>query len=61
LGNLQAENERLAMELEEVSSSKLSSAQQVEQLQSNLRHAQDEIDSLRAAQLPAESKEGSTK
>jgi uncharacterized membrane protein len=61
LGNLQAENERLAMELEEVSSSGISSAEQVEQLQSNLRHAQDEIDSLRAARSEVESKEGSPK
>jgi hypothetical protein len=61
LSNLQVENDRLARELEEVSSSDLSSTEQVEQLQSELRNAQDEITSLRAAQLPAENKEGSAK
>jgi GAF domain-containing protein len=51
LSNLQVEKERLARD----------SAEQVEQLQSELQAAQDEITSLRAAQLEMESKEGSTK
>ncbi len=59
LSNLQVENDRLVRELEKVSSSDLSSTNQVEQLQSELRDAQDKITSLRAAQLPAENKEGS--
>jgi hypothetical protein len=51
LSNLQVEKERLARD----------SAEQVEQLQSELQAAQDEITSLRAAQLEMESKEGSPK
>ena len=61
LRKLQIENERLAMELDQATSSEISSAEQVEQLRSDLRRAQDEIDSLRAAQLRAGSKEGSSK
>jgi hypothetical protein len=61
LNNLQVEKDRLARELEKVSSSELSSAEQVEQLQSELRDAQNEITSLRAAQFETESKEGSPK
>ena len=51
LSNLQVENDRLSRD----------SAEQVEQLQSELHAAQDEITSLRAAQLKTESKEGSPK
>jgi hypothetical protein len=58
---LQVENERLAMELEEVTSREISSAEQVKQLQSELRLLQDEINSLKAAQVPAKNKEGSPK
>jgi hypothetical protein len=49
------------MELEEVTSREISSAEQVKQLQSELRLLQDEINSLKAAQVPAKNKEGSPK
>ncbi|MES0361116.1 MAG: GAF domain-containing protein [Anaerolineales bacterium] len=51
LSNLQVEKDRLARD----------SAEQVEQLQTELQAAQDEITSLRAAQLKTESKEGAPK
>jgi hypothetical protein len=51
LSNLQVEKDRLARD----------SAEQVEQLQTELQAAQDEITSLRAVQLKTESKEGAPK
>jgi len=61
LRKLQIENDRIAMELDQASSSEISSAEQVEQLRSDLRRARDEIDSLRAGQIQAQNKEGSSK
>ena len=56
---LQMENDRLARELDEVSSAEISSAEQVQQLRADLHRAKEEIDALRAEQAPAESRQGS--